>query len=95
VSLYFLLIVSHPNPLGTPAGMAASPPAASPPAAKSTLFSLRLAVIMCLQTSHSSLPVAMAYFGAMNFPDPNLYLKTRVSMKGVDDREGGKDRSKR
>ena len=60
-------------PLGTPTGMAASPPAASPPAAKSTCVALRFAFIICLQTSHSSLPVAMAYFGAMNLPEPNLW----------------------
>jgi hypothetical protein len=63
-------------PLGTPAGMAASPPA-SPPASKSTSFSARLEVIICLHTSHSSLPVAMAYLGAMNLPEPNLSGTTK------------------
>ena len=29
---------------------------------------------MCLHTSHSSFPVAMAYLGAMNLPDPNLLV---------------------
>jgi hypothetical protein len=84
VSIFHTIIHHHPKipalgftyPLGTPAGMAASPPA-SPPASKSTSFSARLEVIICLHTSHSSLPVAMAYLGAMNLPEPNLSGTTK------------------
>ena len=84
VSIFHTIIPPPPKnpalgftyPLGTPAGMAASPPA-SPPASKSTSFSARLEVIICLHTSHSSLPVAMAYLGAMNLPEPNLSGTTK------------------
>merc|ERR1712195_392396 len=62
ISLYFPSIPSHKF-TGAPASAAASPPAAAtvdPPAA-----------IINLQTSHSSLPVAISYVGATYSPEPN------------------------